>query len=111
MIDQNPEVTLNTLPEDLRAGFADLKVGLADVKATLITGFRSLATRESNEGMVHLPRERIRILAYRPPELDALDARIREQALELQQVLRALAEETQRFKDRGTQGEPGVADA
>lgn len=109
------DVTLNTLHEDLTGGFADLKSevrgGFADLKATLIAGFRSMPTRESSEEMVRLLRERIRILAHRPPQLDALDARFQEQGLELQQVLRALAEETQRFKDRGTQGVDGLANA
>ena len=51
------DVTLNTLHEDLKGGFSDLKGGIADLKATLITGFRSLPTRESSEEMVRLLRE------------------------------------------------------
>jgi len=50
-------VTLNTLHEDLR----ELKGGLVDVKTTLITGFRSLPTRESSEEMVRLLREANRL--------------------------------------------------
>jgi hypothetical protein len=105
MPNQDPEdVTLDTLHEDLKSGFADLtgEVGgnFTDLKATLVAGFGNLPTRESSEEMVRLLRERIRILAARPPQLDALDACIREQALELQQVLRALAEEKRRFEDR-----------
>ncbi len=60
-----------------------------------------MPTREDSEEMVRLLRERIRILAHRPPQLDAPGARIQEQSLELQEVLRALAEESQRFKGRG----------
>jgi hypothetical protein len=84
---------------------------LVDLDALLVAALRAVWQREVIQEMIRLLREGIRILAYRPPELDALDARIQEQALELQQVLRALVEETQRFKDRGTQGEPGVANA
>jgi hypothetical protein len=51
MADPNPEdVTLNTIHDDLEAGFADLK-------ATLIAGFRSLPARETSEEMVRLLRE------------------------------------------------------
>ena len=90
MANQDPEdVTLNTLHEDLRAGFAELKGGLADVKTTLITGFRSLPAREDSQEMIRLLRESNRLQEER---FTQLDLRIREQHLDLQQVLRALAE-------------------
>lgn len=76
------EITLSTLHEDLREGFADLKV-------TLAAGFRSLPTREDSQEMVRLLREGNRLQEER---LTQLDLRIREQHLELQNVLRALAE-------------------
>jgi hypothetical protein len=108
-------VTLNTVHEDLRSGFADLKqevragfedlkgemragfadlkgemrTGFADLKVTLITGFQNLPTRESSEEMVRLLRESNRIQEER---FTQLDVRIREQHLEIQQVLRALVE-------------------
>jgi hypothetical protein len=104
-------VTLNTLHEDLaagfgemRAGFADLKdemrAGFADLKTTLVGGFRSLPTRESSEEMVRLLREANRLHeegdqgagGTRPDRFTQLDARIREQHLEMQQVLRAVVE-------------------
>jgi hypothetical protein len=98
------EVTLETLHGDLTAGFADLKgefahlkgemrAGFADVKATLVTGFGRLPTRESSEEMVRLLREGNRLQAER---FTQLDVRIREQHLETQQVLHALVE-GQRF--------------
>ncbi len=98
------EVTLTTVHQDLRAGFAGLKqemrtgfadlkgemrTGFADLKVTLITGFQSLPTREQNEEMVRLLRENNRIQGER---FTQLDVRIREQHLETQQVLRALVE-------------------
>jgi hypothetical protein len=113
MANASPEdVTLNTLHEDLKGGFTDVKsaiadlkgevrTGFTDLKATMVAGFRSMPTREDSQEMIRLLRERIRILTSRPPELGALDARIREQGLELQQALDALAEETQGFKDPG----------
>ncbi len=97
-------ITLNTVHEDLTHGFADLKgemrtgfadlkgemqAGFSDLKVTLITGFQSLPTRESSEEMVRLLRENNRIQEQR---FTQLDARIREQHLEIQQVLRALAD-------------------
>jgi hypothetical protein len=42
----NPEVTLNTLHEDLKEGFAEMRTGLADLKVTLVTGFRNMPTRK-----------------------------------------------------------------
>ncbi len=117
MADPTPkDVTLNTLHEDLtggfadlkgevRGGFADLKVGIADVKVTLVAGFRNMPTREDSQGMIRLLRERIRILKRRPRQIRALDARIREQSLVLQEILRALSEEIQRLRRRGD-GEP-----
>lgn len=95
MAKRQPEgVTLKTVHQDLRSGFSDLKAevraGFADVKVTLITGFQGLPTRESSEEMVHLLRENNRIQEERSTQLDV---RIREQHLEIQQVLRALAEE------------------
>ncbi len=98
------EVTLNTVHEDLqtgfahleqgfRAGFAELKsevrTGFADLNVTLISGFQALPTRESSEEMVRLLREKNRIDEER---LTQLDVRIREQHLEIQQVLRAVVE-------------------
>jgi hypothetical protein len=62
MAERNPEnVTLNTLHEDLQAGFAEMRTGFADLKATLITGFSGLPTRESSEEMVRLLREANRL--------------------------------------------------
>ena len=117
----HPDVTLGTLHEDLtagfaetramraemRAGFADLKVtltegfretremraemraGFADLKTTLVKGFAGLPTRESSEEMVRLLRESNRLQETRFTQLDVT---IREQHLETQQVLRAVAE-------------------
>ena len=83
MPDPDPkEVTLNTLHEDLKDGFADLKT-------TLLTGFRSLPTRESSEEMIRLLREGNRLQEGR---LTQLDLRLREQHLELQQALRTMAD-------------------
>jgi hypothetical protein len=79
------DITLNTLHEDLR----ELKGGLVDVKTTLITGFRSLPTREDSQEMIRLLRENNRIHEERVTQLDL---RIREQHLETQQVLRSVAE-------------------
>ena len=72
----NPDVTIETLHDDLTAGFADLK-------ATLIAGFRSLPGREASEEMIRLLREGNRIQDERFAQLDL---RIREQHLETQQV-------------------------
>lgn len=91
-------VRLNTAHKDLRSGFADLKAevrtGFADLKVTLITGFQGLPTREASDEMVRLLRENNRIQEER---LTQLDVRIREQHLEIQQVLRAVAEGVQTF--------------
>ena len=77
------------LKGELRGGFAELKGAVADLKITLITGFQALPTRESSEEMVRLLRERNRIDEER---FTQLDVRIREQHLEIQQVLRAVVE-------------------
>ena len=68
---------------------AEMRAGFADLKATLVAGFRSLPSRESSEEMVRLLREGNRLQEARFAQLDV---RIREQHLEVQQVLRALAE-------------------
>lgn len=97
---ETPDVTLNTLHEDLaggfgnmRTGFVDLKAemraGFADIKTTLVTGVRNLPTRESSEEMIRLLREANRLHDNR---FARLDARIREQHLEVQQVLHAVLE-------------------
>ncbi len=58
MAERSPDgVTLSTLHEDLMAGFAEMRSGFADLKVTLVTGFRSLSSRESSEEMVRLLRE------------------------------------------------------
>jgi len=111
----NPnDVTLHTLHEDLtalhedltagfgemRAGFTDLKAevrsGVADLKTTLITGFRGLASRESVEEIVRLLREANRLNEER---FSQLDVRCRDQQLETQQVLHALAESQRRLDE------------
>ena len=130
MAEQNPDaVTLNTLHEDLRGGFAamrtgfgDLKVeiadlkgeitdlkggtrtGFADLKATLVAGFRSLPGWESAEEMIRLLREGNRLQEER---FTQLDLRIREQHLEIQQVLHAVVEGQRVLVDevRGLAGE------
>ncbi|MBI4611570.1 MAG: hypothetical protein HY726_21480 [Candidatus Rokubacteria bacterium] len=125
MAERNPqEVTLNTLHEDLRAGFADLKgemragfsdlkgemragfadlkgemrAGFADLKTTLVTGFGNLPTRESSEEMVRLLRDSNRLQEER---FTQLDLRIREQHLETQQALHAVAEGLGALTDEG----------
>jgi hypothetical protein len=90
MADQNPEVTLNTLHEDLQGGFTDVKSAIADLKITLVAGFANMPTRESSEEMVRLLREGNRLHEERFAQLDL---RIREQHFATQQVLRALAED------------------
>ncbi len=90
MVDEGGEgVTLNTIHEDLKAGFADLKT-------TLLAGFRSLPTREPAEETVRLLRESNRLQDER---LVQLDARIREQHPEVQQTLRGLAEAVRGIAD------------
>jgi len=93
MTEGNPAATLDTLHDDLTAGFADLKgemrSGLGDLKATLVAGFRSLPHRESSEEVVRLLREGNRLQDER---FTQLDFRIREQHLENQQVLHAIVE-------------------
>ena len=82
MTERNPDdITLVTLHEDLTRGFAE-------IKTTLIAGFRSLPTRESSEEMVRLLREANRRNEER---FTQLDLRLREQHLETQQVLHAVA--------------------
>jgi len=83
------DITLNTLHEDLTAGFGEMRAGFTDLKATLVAGFRGLASRESSEEMVRLLREGNRLQETRFAQLDV---RIREQHLETQQVLHALVE-------------------
>ena len=100
----DPDVTLNTLHDDLTAGFTDLKgemrsgftelrdemrSGFADLKTTLVAGFRSLPGRELTEEMVRLLRESNRLQEER---FTQLDVRIREQHLETQQILHAILE-------------------
>ncbi|PYO57455.1 MAG: hypothetical protein DMD83_09115 [Candidatus Rokuibacteriota bacterium] len=82
-------MTLGTLHEDLTAGFAEMRSGFADLKVTLVTGFRSLPSRESSEEMVRLLREGNRLHEER---FTQLDLRIREQHLETQQILHAVVE-------------------
>ena len=93
MAEGNPGVTLDTLHDDLTAGFADLKgevrTGFGDLKATLVAGFRSLPGREASAEMIRLLREANRIQEERSTQLDL---RIREQHLETQQVLHATVE-------------------
>ncbi len=88
---KSENVSLKTVHEDLRSGFADLKgevgAGFADLKVTLIAGFQSLPTRASSEEMVRLLRENNRLQEER---FSQLDVRIREQHLEIQQALRAM---------------------
>ncbi len=75
------------------AGFADLRTeirgGVTDLKATLVSGFRSLPTRETSEELVRLLREGNRLQEER---FTQLDLRSREQYLETQQVLHAVVE-------------------
>ena len=90
MAERHPsDVTLGTLHEDLTAGFAEMRSGFADLKVTLVTGFRSLPSRESSEEMVRLLREGNRLHEERSTQLDL---RIREQHLETQQILHAVVE-------------------
>ncbi len=88
---KSEDVSLKTVHEDLRSGFADVKgevrAGFADLKVTLITGFQNLPTRESSEEMVRLLRENNRLQEER---FSQLDVRIREQHLEIQQALGAM---------------------
>ena len=89
MAEGNPGVTLDTLHDDLTAGFAGLKGEVRDLKATLVAGFRGLPGREASEKMIRLLREANRIQEERSTQLDL---RIREQHLETQQVLHAIVE-------------------
>lgn len=82
MSSTNPdEVTLQTLHEDVTAGFAglrgeitsefaglrselaDIKSGIADLQVTLVVGFQSLPGRESAEETIRLLRESTRLQA------------------------------------------------
>ena len=101
MSESNPnDVTLHTLHADLTAGFAgvraEMRAGFADVKTTLIAGFRGLASRESAEEIVRLLRQANRLSEER---FTQLDVRTREQHLETQQVLHALAENQRRLDE------------
>jgi hypothetical protein len=90
MAEQSPgAVTLDTVHDDLGCGFAQMRAGVADLKATLVTGFRSLPTRETSEEMVRLLREGNRLQEER---FTQMDLRSREQHLETQQVLHAVVE-------------------
>ena len=90
MTNPSPQnVTLNTLHEDLNTLREETRTGFADLKTTLIAGFRGLPSRESSEEMVRLLREGNRLQEER---FTQLDVRIREQHLEVQQVLHALVE-------------------
>ena len=95
MAESKPEaVTLDTLHEDLKAGFADLKGevqgGFTDLKTTLVAGFRNMPTREDSQEMIRLLREGNRLNEER---FTQLDLRIRQQHFETHQILRALAED------------------
>jgi hypothetical protein len=83
------EVTLRTLHGDLTTGFADVKGVIADLKATMITGFAGLPTREQSEEMLRILRDGNR---RNDERFTHLDVRIREQHLETQQALHALIE-------------------
>jgi hypothetical protein len=84
-----PEVTLSTLHEDLTAGFGEMQTAFADLKTTLVAGFRSLPSRESADEVVRLLRESNRLQEER---FTQLDIRIREQHLEVLQILHAVVE-------------------
>jgi len=101
MTNERPaEITLNTLHEDLKTVSQETRTGFADLKATLIAGFRGLPSRESSEEMVRLLRESNRLQEER---FTQLDVRIREQHLEVQQVLHAVVE-GQRLLIEGQRG-------
>lgn len=73
MAEANPEdVSLNTLHEDLKGGFAEMHSGFADLKATLVTGFRNLPTREDSQEMIRLLRENNRIQEERRSSLASM---------------------------------------
>jgi len=82
-------VTLDTLHDDLTAGFGEMRAGFADLKITLVVGFRSLPSRESSEEMVRLLRGGNRLHEER---FTQLDVRIRERHLETQQVLHTVVD-------------------
>jgi hypothetical protein len=84
-----PDVRLDTLHEDLTAGFAEMRAGFADLKTTLVAGFRGLPSRESADEMVRLLRESNRLQDER---FTRLEIRIREQHLAVLEILHALAE-------------------
>lgn len=87
-----------------------MRGGFTDLKATLVAGFRSLPSRESSEEMVRLLRESNRLQEER---FTRIDLRSREQHLETQQVLHALAE-GQRALTEGhhelTEGQQALSD-
>src|SRR5574341_812109 len=91
--DDAKDVTLITLYEDLKEGFGDLKgevrEGFANLRVALVTGFRTMPSRASQEEVVRLLRENNRLQEER---LTQLDVRLREQHLEVQLTLRALTE-------------------
>jgi len=59
------------------------------VKVTLVAGFRNMPTREDSQEMIRVLRENNRLHEER---FTQLDLRIREQHLDIQQVLRAVAD-------------------
>ena len=87
------------LKGETRTGFADVSKAIGDLKVTMITGFAGLPTREASEEMIRLLREGHRMHETRFAQIDG---RIREQHLETQHTLRALAE-SQRALIEGTQ--------
>jgi len=90
MADDKPEdVTLTTLHQDFADLKGEIRTGFGDMKATMIAGFRSMPSREQSDEMIRLLREMNR---HQDERFAQLDARIREQHLETQHVLRALAE-------------------
>ena len=54
MQENDPDVSLRTVHDALKAGFGEVRAGFADLKATMIAGFGNLPTRESSEAMVQL---------------------------------------------------------
>ncbi len=90
MTERHPDdVTLDTLHDDLTDLKGEMRSGFADLKTTMIAGFRGLPTRDSSEEMVRLLRNANRLDDER---FTQLDARIREQHLETQQVLHAVVD-------------------
>src|SRR3990172_8199199 len=103
MADDKPEdVTLTTLHQDFADLKGEIRTGFGDMKATMIAGFRSMPSREQSDEMIRLLREMNR---HQDERFAQLDARIREQHLENQHVLRAIAESQRALLDgqRGLQ--------